>query len=580
MQLSNLLQLPHLRDDAFIRLIPCDSDIIWSFFTEQSRYFSLSPPRHIEFIDRFRNQQHLLWPTRIYVPRFARGNLFYTSQVWRGSTPQPYTCRERLSNKPAAVAIGPVLRSDPTIVNYRSTNNHVAGLIKRVAHDVQVDHNVLASFKQFLKQYVRTHYEPLPHFDFSHEFLDASWLDGTHQYTLPQKQRYHDLLDEWLNTDLSTDQFIKRHHSKLYTCKSFIKREFYSEPKFARIINSRPDLFKAIIAPFIKEIEHRVIYNEHFIKGKQPKDIAQRMREIQSKYQYIYETDYSSFEGSFTQEFQKACEYQLFKHMLSRNPQAFRILKPCFFQPNRVVLSTSHQWNYTATFPGSRMSGDMWTSLGNGFTNMMLFLYTVRCNCSRRGFHTVSYDFMVEGDDGFFGVSCPLNLQPIADLGFQLKLQTATDMNDLSFCGINLGPHNVPVIDFYRTLEKFGWSTDETVINNYSTKTTYLEARLVRARALSLLATAAGNPIAQPLALRLMTLTANVNCRARDFDWWERETFNIHHLTPETVPITDEMRNYFNEKFHITPQDQLRLEEYINKQNTIRFILPLTRPRC
>lgn len=482
-------------------------------------------------------------------------------------------------SKPAAVAIGPIMLSEPIIVNYRSVNNHVRGIIKRNCHDVQFNINLLQSFKLFVVDFIKKMYHPLPHIDHSHAFLDVAWLDESHQYTVKQKKLFHKLLDTYLNR-VDDSEYMKHYGDKLYLCNSFIKREFYDEIKWARVINARPELFRSIVAPYIKEIERIVYNNKHFIKHKTPREIVQRMKEIKDKFVYVAETDYSSFEGSFTDQFQKCCEYQLFKYMMKDNKSIWKIMKPIWFTQSRLLLKTSRKNRDHVTFPGSRMSGEMWTSLGNGFTNMMLFLFlTKRCLNSHVGrlIANPQCDFLVEGDDGFFGFNYPVDLTQVSQLGFTLKINMANDINKLSFCGICMTPDGTTVPDFPRQLEKFGWEHREDAIVYYSEKITHLEQELMRAKSMSLLACAPGNPVLQTLALKVMELTKGIQVKARDFDWWERETFDILHMNIKPQPITYESRRFYEERFNISIYNQKKIEKFIKRQQTLRFIIPLDR---
>lgn len=485
--------------------------------------------------------------------------------------------------KPAAVAIGPRLLTNPVICNYRSTNNHVRGLMKRVIHNVNFDRALAFGLKTFTKRFLKQHYKPLPHVPITIENLDLNWLDNASQYTLKQKQRFRDLLTEFNNNSKSVDVYTQYRRGRLYRCKSFIKREFYAELKEPRIINARPDLFKAIVAPYIKLIEHEVLYNKHFIKGKRPHEIAARMSEIRKQYTYIAETDYSSFEGSFSQSFQDCVERQLFKYMLVNNPIIADIVDHVFTHRNKMTLATSKQFKFKAACPGSRMSGDMWTSLANGFTNMILFLYVVKKSLSRRHYKpdnaATRYDYIVEGDDGFFGTNFRLNFDVVQRLGFRLKVHYANNINDLSFCGICVGPEGLPVPDFWRQLEKFGWEFDENVINRYTDKSTKYEMELMRAKALSLLASAPGNPIIQPLCVKVLKLTEHITVRPKSYDFWDREVLRIHDYTPTPAPITLRMREFYEQRFGVSITEQQYIEDIINNATSLRFILPMSRPK-
>jgi hypothetical protein len=100
------------------------------------------------------------------------------------------------------------------------------------------------------------------------------------------------------------------------------------------------------------------------------------------------------------------------------------------------------------------MSGEMCTSLGNGFTNLMCFLYL----CKQNGVEFV--DGVVEGDDGLFAVrgKVPSPAQ-FNNLGLIIKMETHDHLNEASFCGLVFDPDDLSnVADPAELLCKFGWT--------------------------------------------------------------------------------------------------------------------------
>lgn len=570
--------LPTPRDKSFLKYIPIDRNF-------RTQYYHNIRIRRDYFSHR-EEMSHYVRNPPIGEHRVRRRNRIRIERYelpFDHNIPIVIEPNKNAFTKPAAVAIGPRILTDPVICNYRSTNNHIRGLMKRVIHDVNFDRSLAFGLTQFTKRFLKQHYKPLPYVPISIDTLDEFWLNNAEQYTLKQKQRFRDLLNEFNDNNNNAQLYTQYRRGRLYRCKSFIKREFYAELKEPRIINARPDLFKSIVAPYIKMIEHEVLYNKHFIKGKRPHEIAERMSQIRQQFSYIAETDYSSFEGSFSDRFQNCVERQLFQYMLINNPIIAEIVEHVYTTRNKMTLATSKGLKFKAACPGSRMSGDMWTSLANGFTNMILFLYVVKKSLSRRHYKpdnaATRYDFIVEGDDGFFGTNFKLNFSIIQRLGFQLKVHYANDINDLSFCGICVGPNQLPVPDFWRQLEKFGWEYDENIINRYSDKITKHECELMRAKALSLLACAPGNPILQPLCVKILKLTEHVTVRPKTFDFWDREVLRLHTYTPTPVKITFEMRKFYEQRFQVSINEQIEIENIINSSDTIRFMIPLSRPK-
>lgn len=334
----------------------------------------------------------------------------------------------------------------------KDCTHYLAGLFKRIIPDYPVDPDLYDEFDQFFQSELKQ-IEPIPHIQpYSHENLDIYWLNDTEKYTLKQKKHFHDLLDLYLN----------EHKTRgMYDCQSFIKNEFYAEPKFARLINSRSDLFKVLTAPYIKLIEEIIFvktYPEHFIKHKQPEWTSQRLKQMFQNYHFVYETDYSSFESSFSLDI-LLLEYKFFSHMLQNNPEILTLFYDALLNDNTIISSLG----ISATFAGTRMSGEMWTSLGNGFMNMMLIKFMAHKD-------NLQCDFLVEGDDGAACFNRPPNYQYVNDLGFRIKLVKGSQINDLNFCGIKVRRDGKPMADISRTFRNNSYSRRREIINMKETR--------------------------------------------------------------------------------------------------------------
>lgn len=624
-QIGLELKLPKLRSAAKIRLHVANIQELDREWKRESKLRTFSA---INDLTRFQDACDLINDVRIRSPvtlplrvmvvrkfkRFIKNGQLVEKPVvefveWDYL---PVAYEPKSTPQPNAVAIGPIIKSTPVIVDYRSNNNWLRGMIKRVAHTVNPKHKAIKKFSKFVGFWLKNNATPLDHFEMSHELLDEQWLNDAKHYTLKQKQEMHKFLDKYMQ---DRDPKIGRYED-IYACNSFIKREWYSETKEPRIINARSDVFKALVAPYIKMIEHSLIYNEHFIKGRTPNQRVQRMQEIAAKFGYVCESDYSSFEGSFSLEFQHACEFQMFKYMLQNNPEPLKIIgeiyqkqeelsykeKQILKNPNdprfsevvkklrrihtppfnKMISANSRKWHDHCLCQGSRMSGDMWTSLANGFSNMMLFLYSFKhtVDSIRTPRPEVLMDFIVEGDDGFFAANIPFAERfekDVSDLGFKIKIVHGTDINDLQFCSTCLGPNNTPVPDFWRSIEKFGWSFDSVIIQNYSDRPTKYETKMLYAKALSLNAESQGIPILQPLSIKIAELTGKPTLKSTIFGFWEKDVLKIDDWVLTQQPITEEMRRFFAKRFGISVEDQLKLEEYIEGQHDPRFVIPIDR---
>lgn len=476
-----------------------------------------------------------------------------------------YLIQSEHDGTPDYVIIGPTVNVKPYTVNFTNPGTYIRGFIKRLGEDSYdpINNELLTEFASFASSIIKQ-YQPIDHYEVSHEFLDSAWLNNA-PYNLSQKSNFHFRLDH----------FLEGKRRGLYVCKSFIKREFYEDIKEPRLINSRSDMFKAVVAPFIKKIEENV-YDQHFIKHKTKQEIYERLMNIQKEFIRVFETDYSSFERSFSPELLNAVELKFFKHMLSNNKDVYNIIKKAYKRDNVLI---SKFWR--VNLAGRRMSGEMWTSLCNGLMNSLL----IRFICYKSNVH--HYDYVVEGDDGFIGADGSLNFEIVAKLGFDLKLEQGQHVNDLSFCGLNMGPHGL-YPDFHRHIKKLGLSHDFSLLHSVQNKSkkAYKKSReLIRAKALSHLASSPPMPILTPLCRKIVQLTnhyrinaeqVRLNLSWREQGYLSRET--LHYTIDKAnmqfnSDIDRETRLYFAHRFKMPPEQQLQYENLIFAQNDLDFQL-------
>lgn len=446
---------------------------------------------------------------------------------------------ESFDGRLCARAIAPYLHSTTSACHHQDVCHWFAGMFKRILPDLDPNPLFLPLFVQFYRQQVDK-LTPLDHIEMSHEFLDT-WLDES-KYNLTQKKAFHNSLQAYLDDPKSSHD--------LYACNSFIKREMYEEPKYARIINSRSDTFKAITAPYVKLIENQ-IYDNHFIKHHRPEWTVQRMIEINRTYGQVIETDYSSFEGSFTHPLLMETERYLFAHMLKNNPAVAHVVDRAYRQPNVMI----HSSGCAIRTLGTRMSGEMWTSMGNGFMNKVLveFLYKAA---------DTTGDYLVEGDDGFVASLKPLPWHLLSLLGFRLKSEYHDNINDLSFCGIGINADGKVTGDVMRQLRNFGFTMDDVLVKN-STGKRYRKrlAMMRRAKALSAAATFKGAPLLHVIVSDILKKTTGVKPTKDCFDWWEVDTFGDSIYDGKVEPPSQADRILFGDKTGIYPELQIAIEE-------------------
>jgi hypothetical protein len=289
---------------------------------------------------------------------------------------------------------------------------------------------------------------------------------------------------------------IEPHHRRV---KMFMKDEHYPDYKHARAINSRTDEFKTYVGPFFSRIEKVVFELDHFIKRVPFKDRADYV--INKLYRpgaIYYSTDYTSFEAMFTDQMMLDCEMQLYRHMLVNYPDVMDEIEKTMTGVNVMVNK-----GLSVSIKGTRMSGEMCTSLGNGFSNLMFASFVAEKSGAK-------IDLVIEGDDGLIVSDKPLDESLFRRLGLSIKIQRFEDLCEASFCGIvcDLVARTI-VTDPREFLSNIGWTNGV-----YERATAARLADLQLAKALSYLCQYPGCPIIQPLCLKIV----------------QRSTFRWHRL--------------------------------------------------
>lgn len=273
--------------------------------------------------------------------------------------------------------------------------------------------------------------------------------------------------------------------------KCFIKDESYSDYKYPRGIYSRIDLYKCLSGPWFSLIEKEVFKSKYFIKkipvSDRPAYIKKYLYREGRKYAA---TDYTAYEAHFSKELMESCEFVLYKYMTKNVPGHLG-----FWALLQYLSGRNHcEFNdFYFDVDATRMSGEMCTSLGNGFTNLMLMLFALK----EKGVDLKSVSGVVEGDDGLFVWEGPyLDKSDFTRLGFDLKMEYHDQLSTASFCGMIFDPDEmINICDPIEVLSEFGWVGRRYLKSKHSKL-----LRLLRAKALSLAYQYPGCPILSALA--------------------------------------------------------------------------------
>jgi len=364
-------------------------------------------------------------------------------------------------------------------------------------------------------------------------------------------------------------------------CKCFIKNEAYPIYKFPRGIYARKDDFKMRVGPIFKLIEKELFNLPYFVKYIPVDERAKYIHElfgdcpavIGSPYEFIRRymaTDFTAFEASFTADVMNDCEMQLYEFMVQFLPEGER-----FMRLLRQVLLLENDCRFRSVMvkmQAGRMSGEMNTSLGNGFTNLMLMLFAMsEFNCE----HAVC---LIEGDDGIAAYTGPLIPDAFYEqLGFTIKIIYHSTLNTASFCGQVFDFETYTIVaDPIKVLLNFSWAHPQ-----------YMNCRpkkimgLLRCKALSLLYQYPGCPVLQSFAVAVLRLTKEVLCvRDLTLDAWHRDIQSTaidrdyRHLL-HTRKVALSTRQVMADVFRISVIDQIILENYFTSLTKVE---PLWHP--
>lgn len=363
------------------------------------------------------------------------------------------------------------------------------------------------------------------------------WLDSTN-YDENRKMQLRQCFEELRG------QRPSRRRSRRVS--SFVKTESYPELKYPRMINSRSDLFKAYSGRFFKAIEQAVYELPWFIKHVPVPDRPALISQLSKAGLRYYESDYSAFESHFTQEIMSHLELKLYRWCLRNYPEDADFIASVIGGENHMVT----RMGVSADVLARRMSGDMCTSLGNGFSNLMLSMFVVE------ELHGGTYRGFVEGDDGVMALSVPVFTEDYKRLGFTIKLLEHPSPLQCNFCGVCCSADLQVIKDPRRVFTNFGW-TSSMIQAGPS-----IMSQLLRAKALSLVYEVPQCPIAGVLAREALRRTVGVAARFVSDGYHEcpRDEMPIAPFEP-----SDATRELFAETFGVSVSDQLTIEALIRQ---------------
>lgn len=441
-------------------------------------------------------------------------------------------------------------------------NAYLAALKRTCFKTPTVKHSDLRSLRSFVRVWCHKHLTPLPcDCDVSVEH----WLENSN-YNEARKQELRDTLVE---------QPICG--PREYGNNTFIKLEKYGNGelmtyKCPRLINSRKDRYKVEIGPYIKQIEEEVYKLPYFIKHVPVRDRPRYIKEHVGGNRIYLSSDHTAFESHLTNDIQKSVELQLYKYMLKNLPNKNQILKHIVEgQMGTQVCKT--RLGMTVVLPsGCRMSGDMTTSLGNGFTNLLVFEKV--CHDKHMKLQGV-----VEGDDGLFGMeNRSVTTEDLRKYGFDVKMKYDENVGSAGFCGQVFDEEDCDnVADPIEELISFSWTTASAKFGNNKTL-----KELLRAKGFSLVYEFPNCPVIRSFGDYILRCTGKGPMKFEESTkWWTDQVLMGASRAPPVKSIKQHTRNLVEKLYGVTVKEQLEIEHHFDNLNKLEQIaLPAIIRHC
>lgn len=201
-------------------------------------------------------------------------------------------------------------------------------------------------------------------------------------------------------------------------------------------------------------------------------------------------TDYTAYESHFTNQIMKAVDRLLFEHMTQKLPDRKYYLE--LYDENITKTNLCFFKHFNLKIEATRMSGEMNTSLSNGFANLMLTKFVLHKK------NVSNVPTLVEGDDGLTSLPKSVEVRPgdFSILGFTIKILIFEKLNEASFCGLIFDERSGDVItDPIKLLSSFFYTNGK-----YAKATLKKKLGLLKAKAMSAYVQYKNCPIVGPLA--------------------------------------------------------------------------------
>lgn len=391
------------------------------------------------------------------------------------------------------------------------------------------------------------------------------WLETRNNYNAKRKEELRKINTEIVDLLERND----KGELKNFKVKLFCKDENYIDFKMNRGIYAREDVAKVFFGPACAKIEEILYRQPEFIKHIPVKDRGTYVFDMlfEEGARYVA-TDFSSYECHFDAARQNSCEFILYDHVLQpsvRGRIVVAIMREVLMGDNKVFSKY-----FAGLVSARRMSGEMTTSLGNGFSNLMMMTDI----CLSLGIDWDDIIGVVEGDDGLFRFrgTAP-TAADFRACGCDIKLDAYNRISDASFCGLLFDETDKQVIkDPYDIICSIGLLSKQ-----YSNARSGKKLALLRAKALSTLYQYPACPVIAEMSKHILRQTKHIDMRnvvekCKSYDQWDRERYFEalkNHEYDSDIAIGMGTRLLFSELYGMSIDTQMRLEKYFRTATTL-----------
>jgi len=296
----------------------------------------------------------------------------------------------------------------------------------------------------------------------------------------------------------------------------------------------------------------------------------------------IANNDATSYEAHFKEEVMYNIEFQFYNYMCSSSPMLMERMRKI----EMVLTGEQHLvFKYFSVIMDSlRMSGEMNTSLGNGFTTNILvsFLAWIR-QCIAKA--------LVEGDDNLSAwqfEECVPTAEDWHELGWKMKVETPESVCTASFCGNVFDVDDkIVIVDPREALLNFGWTR-----KIYTNASNDLLEQLLRSKGLSMAHQYNGCPILGKFGRHVCDITSHLAKRMRKsiintMNGYDKEEYlrNVTDTLPPHIEPSPGSRFLVEKLYGISIAEQIAFEASIELITLwscieINFVVPNTAVLC